>query len=79
MTPHHLLYRLYDAAGRLLYIGITWNPKERWKRHRKERPWWGDVRVAAVECHATEYEALTEELAAIKADRPIHNRRGAVA
>lgn len=37
------LYRLYDAAGTLLYVGISKEPERRWKEHRKESLWWPEV------------------------------------
>lgn len=33
------VYRLYDAAGTLLYIGSAYDPEQRVERHRK-KPWW---------------------------------------
>lgn len=79
MAGHHLLYRFYDRSGRLLYIGITWTPRERWRRHRRLKDWWPEVASVTVECFPAEWLALNEELRVIKAERPVHNRRGAVA
>lgn len=83
LTPcaigHHLVYRIFDASGRLLYVGITWTPRERWRRHRKRADWWPSVAAAAIECHPSEQDALRAELAAIKAENPIHNKRGVAA
>ena len=75
---HELVYRLRDEADRLLYVGMTWNPKERWKRHRKTKPWWGDVRRAEIECHDSDALALEAEWKAIKTEGPLHNLHGAV-
>jgi len=33
------LYRLTDAAGRLLYVGITTDPAARFKKHEGTAPW----------------------------------------
>lgn len=30
----YCLYRFYDRAGVLLYVGITMNPVARWRQHR---------------------------------------------
>ena len=80
LTPcaagHHLLYRLFDAAGSLLYVGITWTPRERWRKHRRRSPWWPLVAAAVVECYPSENAALRRELAAIKAEAPRCNKRG---
>jgi predicted GIY-YIG superfamily endonuclease len=75
-TGHHLLYRFFDADGSPLYIGITWTPRERWRNHRKRKTWWHLVAAAVVECHESEHEALRRELAAIKTESPMHNKRG---
>lgn len=37
------LYRFFNEVGSLLYVGITWNPWDRWRVHRKEKPWWPEV------------------------------------
>ncbi|WP_432794456.1 GIY-YIG nuclease family protein [Rhodococcus ruber] len=34
----HFVYRMYDAAGALLYVGCTKRPELRWKEHRSVRP-----------------------------------------
>ena len=39
------LYRLYDAASVLIYVGITSRPAARMRRHAKTQPWWGRGRA----------------------------------
>lgn len=73
---HQLLYRFRDASAELLYVGVTWNPKERWKRHRKTKDWWFDVALADVECHASEALAHAAEYLAITTEFPRFNRHG---
>jgi hypothetical protein len=34
------LYRMYDAGGDLLYVGISRSLVERWRTHRREAAWW---------------------------------------
>jgi hypothetical protein len=76
-TPaHQLLYRLKDASAGLLYVGVTWTPKERWTRHRKTKRWWPDVASADVECHTSEDVAHAAEYLAITTEHPRHNRHG---
>ncbi len=43
--PGHYVYRLFDAAGLLLYVGSTGNVWERFGQHagRLRHEWWGDV------------------------------------
>lgn len=71
------LYRLYDAAGRLLYVGITWNPVRRWEKHKRLKSWWSEVARAVVEVYPNEGQALDAEVAAIRSEQPIHNVRSA--
>ncbi|WIC40283.1 GIY-YIG endonuclease [Gordonia phage Holliday] len=42
-TQGQFLYRFYNRAGVLLYVGITDNPLRRWKEHSKSKPWWPEV------------------------------------
>lgn len=39
----HVLYRLYGADDRLLYVGITMDPPARFKAHGKAKTWWSLV------------------------------------
>ncbi len=73
---HKLLYRFHDATSELLYVGVTWNPKERWKCHRKTKDWWFDVVRADVECHPSEELAHAAEYVAITTESPRYNRHG---
>ncbi|MFG2334281.1 GIY-YIG nuclease family protein [Streptomyces sp. NPDC048604] len=34
------LYRSFDEIGDLLYVGISNAPKQRWKQHAADKPWW---------------------------------------
>lgn len=76
-AAHQLLYRFLDGAGGLLYVGVTTNPKERWKYHRKTKTWWSQVVEVAVECHESEDIAHAAEYRAITTETPRHNRHGA--
>jgi predicted GIY-YIG superfamily endonuclease len=67
------LYRLYDSAGTLLYVGIAGNPGRRFEQHRKDKPWWGEVAEIKVAHYPTRAEAAHAETAAIKTERPRHN------
>lgn len=67
------LYRFYDAAGGLLYVGITLNPKARFTDHRHEKPWWHEVSTIKLETHPTREAALAAERLAIIAEHPMHN------
>ena len=69
------LYRLYDADDRLLYVGITSDPRARWKTHAAEKAWWNDIAREDLRWHATRPSAEAEELSAIKTEAPLHNRQ----
>ncbi|MGW3861094.1 GIY-YIG nuclease family protein [Streptomyces sp. NPDC005047] len=67
------LYRLYDGAGVLLYVGISCNLSERWKDHREEKPWWPQVTEKRVEWYGKRAEAESAEVHAIITEEPLHN------
>jgi hypothetical protein len=67
------LYRLFDAEGRLLYVGVAFNPEVRWKDHAKDKPWWGDVERKTVAWCETRTDALLDEAEAIRTERPLYN------
>lgn len=74
-----VLYRLYNAEGRLLYIGKTMNHwTGRMSGHRNTQPWWHEVAQVRLEPYHTEHELSAAEVAAIKAEQPrynvVHNR-----
>jgi predicted GIY-YIG superfamily endonuclease len=67
------VYRHFDAADRLLYVGMTNNPKRRLAEH-KCRAVWGDqiARVEVVWMRTAE-EAAAAEVDAIRTERPMFN------
>lgn len=69
----HALYRFYDAAGALLYVGITVNLPTRLTRHRDDKPWWTEVARITVEHHANRNTVLAAERHTILAEKPRHN------
>ncbi|MFD3330148.1 GIY-YIG nuclease family protein [Streptomyces sp. NPDC058701] len=72
------LYRLYDESEDLLYVGIAFDPRHRWKTHAREKPWWAEVHVREIEWFPTRVEAEEAEASAIKGQRPKHNVIGNV-
>lgn len=66
------LYRLYDDAGELLYVGIGAQPKSRISEHRK-KPWGSEIHSTTTEWHESRDAALAAEAAAIAAERPAYN------
>ncbi|MFC8463367.1 hypothetical protein [Streptomyces sp. NPDC057250] len=67
------LYRLYDAADVLLYIGISHQPDVRFAQHASDKPWWTDVARRDVEWHDDRPSAEAAEAEAIRAEDPEHN------
>lgn len=69
------LYRVFGEADLLLYIGISDDFGRRWKQHAKEQPWWGEMRrLSADFLYDSRDEARAAESAAIKAEKPKHNK-----
>lgn len=76
MSKRTAIYRFYDASERLLYIGITENPRARFADHESKKPWWKDVTRHSIEWRETREEAEAAELEAIRAERPVWNVAG---
>ncbi|MFF7585865.1 hypothetical protein ACFZCK_00040 [Kitasatospora purpeofusca] len=70
------LYRLFDAVGVLLYVGITADLGRRFTKHRNEKPWWRDVAEKKIEWLNSRPEAEAAEAFAIVAEYPVHNKNG---
>lgn len=75
----HWVYRCYDADGVLLYIGMTYDPKQRirsWRsRSNQDRwSWFCDVARMSWCAHPDQWRAGWAEREAIQAERPLHNR-----
>lgn len=72
------VYRLYDASGRLLYVGKADDVAGRLNDHRL-RAWWPEVATATQEQFNTSAEAFQAEDRAIALERPKYNMAGSVA
>lgn len=69
------LYRFFDAAGRLLYVGVSGNTETRWRQHAESKPWWPDVADKTTEWLDSRPEALDAERVAIRTEKPLHNHQ----
>lgn len=67
------LYRHFDGAGELLYVGISLNAVSRLAQHRLEANWFDEIARIDIEWHPTREAAEAAERAAIKAEYPRHN------
>ncbi|NUR04241.1 MAG: GIY-YIG nuclease family protein [Streptomyces sp.] len=73
ITERTALYRLFDANGALLYVGITNDPEVRWKAHSHKKPWWPEVTEKAVMWFVDRTAAATAEARAIRLEAPLWN------
>jgi hypothetical protein len=71
------LYRLFDSEGRLLYVGIAFDPQARWLGHSSTKSWWNEVERREVEWHDTRSHALAVESNVILNEAPLYNIAGA--
>jgi len=72
-TDEHLLYRFFDAAGVLLYVGLTDDLPTRYSRHSVMQPWWGEWATFHVTRYASRAVLEAAEQIAIKLEKPLHN------
>lgn len=70
------LYRFYDHAGALLYVGITHNVDQRWASHARNQPWWLDVARKTIEWHPNRSVAEKLESEALEREKPLYDRSG---
>lgn len=67
------LYRLYDAADQLLYVGIAVRPDCRWEQHASDKAWWHQVTRKTVEWHENRASALAAEAQATAEEKPLYD------
>lgn len=73
------VYRLYGysdllgTADTLLYVGVSTDPRDRWYKHAKRKPWWSEVIRKTITWHPTRTEALVAEAEAIRDEKPFYN------
>lgn len=70
------LYRHFDAAGRLLYVGISLNALSRLSQHKSESSWFFNITRVEIEQHPTRAAAAAAEIEAIRTEDPLHNVMG---
>lgn len=71
------LYRLYDQAGVLLYVGISMSAMVRQSHHKGQKAWWPEVARIEIISFDRREDALEAERNAIFQERPIHNKHHA--
>lgn len=66
------LYRLFDASGQLLYVGIAFVPETRWRKHAK-KDWGPLIARKEAEWFPDRRSARAVELQLIRSLQPQHN------
>ncbi len=69
------VYRLYDTGERLLYIGASHNPEQRWRDHRSEKPWRERMASMTIQWYPDRATAESAEKKAIAREEPEYNVR----
>lgn len=67
------LYRYFDAAGLLLYVGITRRMSARLLQHARQAEWWPRVSDSTIEHFPDSRSAAAAEAEAIRRELPIFN------
>lgn len=67
------LYRAHDAAGRLLYVGISKQIAKRLKAHQHSSEWFSACARISMENFDTKRQAEEAERHAILDEKPLHN------
>jgi predicted GIY-YIG superfamily endonuclease len=73
MMKTHVLYRFFDAANQLLYVGITASPPRRFNEHRTNKEWWTQVNKITIENYSTRSGLQAAERHAITTEQPRYN------
>jgi hypothetical protein len=66
------VYRFYDSAGVLLYVGLSMSLEGRLAKHRR-KPWWPEVARTELEWFDGREAAKDAERFAIHHEHPVHN------
>jgi len=74
MTERYALYRHFALDGKLLYVGVTNEPRRRAHGHRRRSPWWPLVSDITLAWYDSKRDALDAEGLAIRLERPAWNR-----
>ena len=68
------LYRHFDEAGTLLYVGISLSALNRLADHKEDSAWYWSVAKVTIDVFPTRQEAEAAERRAIRTEMPIFNR-----
>ena len=73
---NHVLYRMFNELGELLYVGMTCSAPRRIKEHSKDKAWWRQVSRISLEHHDSRISLESAERAAIATESPLFNVTG---
>lgn len=68
------LYRHFDAEGRLLYVGISLSAVFRLSQHKSVSHWVPEIARVTIENFPSREDAIKAERAAIRSEKPLHNK-----
>lgn len=67
------VYRIYDSAGTLIYVGMSYEPDVRVRVQRREKPWGHEIARHEVDWHPNRQTAQQAEERLIKERQPRYN------
>ena len=67
------VYRLFDEAGQLLYVGISKSAVTRVMQHHEDKPWASEIASYTAKRYTSRESARSAEIEAIKLEGPIYN------
>lgn len=70
------VYRIYNADGELIYVGVAYSPKVRVSFHRNNKPWGGEIARHEVDWYDTREAAEAAEEQQIADAWPRYNVLG---
>ena len=70
----HCLYRHYNDAGDLLYVGVSISCHRRSQQHKRNSEWYADVSKITLEWFDDKQSACKAEAEAIFNEQPLHNK-----
>lgn len=76
MSQETSVYQYFDAAGHLLYVGVTGRNVKRGQEHARTKEWWPLVATSTVDHFPTRERALAEESYLIRYHQPPYNTQG---
>lgn len=71
----HYVYRLWDEAGELLYVGISKTLTNRLMQHDSNQPWAHEIASVTGKRYATREKARAAEIDAIQTEHPRYNKQ----